>query len=55
MNEFALKDENVNLLIAEEGISATSTAKREGFKKMIAEALEDGMDLIVTKSVSRFA
>jgi DNA invertase Pin-like site-specific DNA recombinase len=39
----------------DEGISATSTAKREGFKKMIAEALAGKINLIVTKSVSRFA
>ena len=39
----------------DEGISATSTAKRIGFKQMIADALEGSIDLIVTKSVSRFA
>jgi DNA invertase Pin-like site-specific DNA recombinase len=39
----------------DEGISATSTSKREGFKKMIAEALAGNISLIVTKSVSRFA
>lgn len=39
----------------DEGISGTSTAKREGFKVMIADALAGKIDLIVTKSVSRFA
>jgi len=39
----------------DEGISATSTAKREGFKRMVADALAGKIDLIVTKSVSRFA
>ena len=39
----------------DEGISATSTAKREGFKRMIADALAGKIDLIITKSVSRFA
>jgi len=39
----------------DEGISGTSTAKREGFKAMIADALAGKIDLIVTKSVSRFA
>jgi len=39
----------------DEGISATSTAKREGFKKMVAAAIAGEIDLIVTKSVSRFA
>ena len=39
----------------DEGISATSTAKREGFNSMVADALAGKIDLIVTKSVSRFA
>jgi DNA invertase Pin-like site-specific DNA recombinase len=39
----------------DEGISATSTAKRDGFNKMVADALAGCIDLIVTKSVSRFA
>ena len=42
-------------IFTDEGISATSTAKREGFKRMIAAALDGEIDLIVTKSVSRFA
>lgn len=37
------------------GISATNTKKREGFKAMVADALAGKIDLIVTKSVSRFA
>lgn len=39
----------------DEGISATSTKKRDGFNRMIADALEGKIDLIITKSVSRFA
>ncbi len=39
----------------DEGISATSTKKREGFNRMIADALAGKIDLIITKSVSRFA
>ena len=39
----------------DEGISATSTKKRDGFNRMVADALEGKIDLIVTKSVSRFA
>ena len=39
----------------DEGISATSTTKREGFNKMVADALDGRIDLIITKSVSRFA
>ena len=36
------------------GISGTNTKRREGFKEMIADALAGEIDLIVTKSVSRF-
>ena len=39
----------------DEGLSATSTAKRTGFNNMVADALAGKIDLIVTKSVSRFA
>lgn len=39
----------------DEGISATSTKNRDGFNRMIADALAGKIDLIVTKSVSRFA
>ena len=39
----------------DEGISATSTAKRDGFRQMINDALDGKFDRILTKSVSRFA
>ena len=39
----------------DEGISAVSTRGREGFNRMIDDALAGRIDLIVTKSVSRFA
>ena len=39
----------------DEGISGTNTKKREGFNTMVADALAGKIDLIVTKSVSRFA
>lgn len=39
----------------DEGITALNTKKREGFNRMIADALDGKIDLIVTKSVSRFA
>ena len=39
----------------DEGITGTSTKHREGFKRMVADALAGKIDLIVTKSVSRFA
>lgn len=38
-----------------EGITGTSTKHRQGFQRMIADALDGKIDLIVTKSVSRFA
>jgi DNA invertase Pin-like site-specific DNA recombinase len=39
----------------DEGISATNTKKRDGFKQMVLDALCGKIDLIITKSVSRFA
>ena len=42
-------------IYTDEGISGTSTARREGFRNMISDALDGKIDLIVTKSVSRFA
>ena len=39
----------------DDGISATSVKFREGFKRMIADAKAGKIDLIITKSVSRFA
>lgn len=42
-------------IYTDEGISATNTKKREGFKAMVVDALAGKIDLIVTKSVSRFA
>lgn len=42
-------------LYSDEGISATNTKHRNGFNQMIADALAGKIDLIITKSVSRFA
>ena len=42
-------------MYTDEGITATNTKKREGFKKMVADALAGKIQLIITKSVSRFA
>lgn len=39
----------------DESISGTNTKKRDGFNLMIEDALNGKIDLIVTKSVSRFA
>jgi len=40
---------------SDEGITGTSMKKRDGFNRMIDDALEGKIDLILTKSVSRFA
>jgi len=40
---------------ADDGISGTSTKRREGFNEMIKDALDGKIDLIITKSISRFA
>lgn len=40
---------------ADNGISGTSTKRREGFNRMVDDALAGKIDLIVTKSVLRFA
>lgn len=42
-------------IYADEGISGTSLMHREQFKRMIADCKRNRIDLIVTKSVSRFA
>ncbi|GHU52464.1 hypothetical protein FACS1894132_02160 [Clostridia bacterium] len=40
---------------ADEGISGTRTKGRDDFNRMVADALDGKIDLIITKSVSRFA
>jgi DNA invertase Pin-like site-specific DNA recombinase len=40
---------------ADEGISGTSTKRRTDFNRMIKDALLGKIDLIITKSISRFA
>ncbi len=42
-------------LYSDEGVTGTNTKRREGFNRMIADALAGKIDLIITKSVSRFA
>ena len=42
-------------LYSDQGISATSTKHRFGFKEMIDDAMAGKINLIITKSVSRFA
>ena len=42
-------------IYTDEGITAVNTKRREGFKQMVADGLSGKFDLLVTKSVSRFA
>ncbi len=42
-------------MYSDEGITATNTRHRDGFNSMIADALAGKIDLIITKSISRFA
>lgn len=42
-------------LYSDEGISGTSTKRRDGFNRMVEDALAGRIGLILTKSVSRFA
>ena len=42
-------------MYADEGITGCNTKNRDGFNSMIADALNNRIDLIITKSVSRFA
>lgn len=59
MNEYTKRiNENPDWIFAgmysDKGISGTSTKNREGFKLMIKDALNGKIDLILTKSISRF-
>lgn len=40
---------------ADEGISGTNTKNRDNFNRMIADCREGKIDIIITKSISRFA
>ena len=42
-------------IFADDGISGTNTKKREEFNRMIDECMEGKIDLVITKSISRFA
>ena len=42
-------------IYADEGISGTTTEKRTEFLRMIDDCMAGKIDMIVTKSVSRFA
>ena len=46
---------NMAGIFADEGISGTSTKKRDNFNRMIRKCRQKKIDLILTKSLSRFA
>ena len=46
---------NMAGIFADEGISGTSTKKRDEFNRMIRKCRQKKIDLILTKSISRFA
>lgn len=56
-NELIARHPNWELvdIYADEGISATSVKNRKSFNRMIDDCREGKIDLIITKSVSRFA
>ena len=51
--------ENVDWMMAgiyaDEGITGTQVAKRDGFQKMINDCMSGQIDMVITKSISRFA
>lgn len=49
------KDWELAGIYADEGISGTNTKKREGFNGMIDDCMDGKIDLVITKSISRFA
>lgn len=42
-------------IYADDGISGTNTKKREEFNRMIDECMAGNVDMVITKSISRFA
>ena len=42
-------------IYADDGISGTNTRNREGFNKLIADCEAGKIDMIITKSISRFS
>ncbi len=56
-HEYILNHEGYELteVYYDEGITGTSTKKRDGFNRMITDCEDGKIDLILTKEVSRFA
>ena len=42
-------------IYADDGISGTSTKKREEFNRLIDDCMNGRVDMVITKSISRFA
>lgn len=42
-------------IFADDGITGTNTKKRQEFNRMIEECMARNIDMIITKSISRFA
>ena len=42
-------------IYADEGITGTNTKKREEFNRLITDCMDGKIDMVVTKSISRFA
>ena len=42
-------------IYADDGISGTNTKKREEFNRMIEDCMASKIDMVITKSISRFA
>lgn len=42
-------------IYADDGISGTNTRNREGFNRMIEDCMNGRIDMVITKSISRFA
>ncbi len=42
-------------IFADDGISGTNTKNRDEFNRMIDECIAGNIDMIITKSISRFA
>ncbi len=49
------KDWELAGIYADDGISGTNTKKREGFNEMIEDCMAGKIDMVITKSISRFA
>ena len=42
-------------IYSDEAVTGTKVATRDGFQKMIVDCMEGKIDMIITKSISRFA